>query len=509
MKYNYAQQKLASYKHPRQITLKSRQQGISTKKLARNLDRCIFIPGYEAGIQSYGKSESKKLATRAKLMWDRFPEVIKRYLGLSVIKMNSDEIMFSNGSILKIGNFRGDTLQSLHVSELGKIAKKYPDKAEELKAGAFQAVAQGNIISIESTAEGKSGLFYDMWQTAVRNLERGNKLTPLDFQPVFLSWVEDPDCQLEYDDEEDIIIPPDLEEYFTKVEENLYKLEIFGCNIKTLTLKQKWWYTKKREELRFKIKQEYPTFPEEAFEQSLEGTIYRNEYELLLSQKRIQSDLVIPNHPTIVSYDLGMNDTTDLVFVQVYKGRPRVIFHYQNKYQKIEFYSDIMKLLKKQLNLGSISLILPHDANVTEMQTGRTRLQEFRRLGWSCKVQPKQSILDGIEATRQFLKVALIDSQCGVVPEEIEEKDKYTTLIDAIQSYRWKYDKRLMVYLQTPEHDEASNPCDSLRYASLGIHYNKTIPYKENEDYSFKQNKFDFSRNVDNRTSGDYDGFAI
>jgi hypothetical protein len=48
---------------------------------------------------------------------------------------------FSNGSTLKIGNFRGDTLSFLHVSELAKIAKRFPEKAEELNSGAFEAVS--------------------------------------------------------------------------------------------------------------------------------------------------------------------------------------------------------------------------------------------------------------------------------------------------------------------------------------------------------------------------------
>ena len=131
-KRNRAQKKVNSYAHNRTIILKTRQQGISTDKLLDNLDKCIFIPGFEAGIQSYGKNESKKLANRVKLAWDRFPEIIKQFVHISVVKMNSDEIEFSNGSILKIGNFRGDTLQSLHVSELGKIARKFPEKAEDV-----------------------------------------------------------------------------------------------------------------------------------------------------------------------------------------------------------------------------------------------------------------------------------------------------------------------------------------------------------------------------------------
>ena len=141
MKLNYSQhQILQKYKHQRKIILKSRQQGISTLFLAYNLDSCITKHNYSAGVQSYGQDEALKLSQRAQLMWNEIPAAFKNALGVELLKCNQDGMFFSNGSVLRIGNFRGDTLQSLHVSELGKIAIKYPEKARELKTGAFEAV---------------------------------------------------------------------------------------------------------------------------------------------------------------------------------------------------------------------------------------------------------------------------------------------------------------------------------------------------------------------------------
>jgi len=480
MKLNHSQRKiLTQFKHPRKVILKSRQQGISTLYLAHNLDSCITKSNFSAGVQSYGKDEGEKLAERAKIMWDDMPKAFKDSLGITLVRSNTTLMEFSNGSTLRIGNFRGDTLQSLHVSELGKIAVKFPEKAKELKTGAFEAVGQGNRLTIESTAEGKHGLFYTTWLKAYNKAKLKLQLTPFDFEAIFLSWVVDPDCNIQVPVE----INAELEEYFKDIEAILdTKLE----------QTQKWWYATKLEALGEDMKREYPSYPEEAFEQSTEGTIYKVEYNKLLEEKRIQSDIVIKNYPCTVSYDLGMNDSTDLIFTQVYKGRPRIVYHYQNSGQNIEFYVDIMHKIRDQLELGPITTILPHDAQVREMQTGRTRLQEFRRLGVTAIVQPKQSIADGIQAVRQFLAVCLIDA------------DNCDELIEAIQVYRWKFDKRLQVYLQTPEHDEASNPCDSLRYSALGIPYNKTVP-THSED-----KKFDYERNI-SRTYDyrDYDGFAV
>ena len=444
MKLNPAQQKVVlDFRHNKKIILKSRQQGISTLYLLYYLDSCIFTPGIETGVQSYGKNESKKLARRAKLAWDRLPDVIKRAFNVRLEKYNADELVFSNGSTLKIGNFRGDTLQSLHVSELGKIAKKYPEKAKELKAGAFQAVSKNSKITIESTAEGKSGLFYEMWLKAMRHT---GEFGPFDFQPIFLSWVHDPDCLIDVEK----YIDDEKAKYFDWVEEQV------GC---VLTSQQKWWYVSKEEELTDMMKQEYPTTWEEAFEQSVEGTIYRKEFDHLIKHERIQSNLVTEGYPTYVSYDLGVNDKTVLQFCQIINGTPRLVYTYANKGENIEFYVKIMQSLKQ---FKIIQVLLPHDANVQELIAGRTRLEEFRRLGVPARLLKRVSVKDGINATRQLLKVLYID------------KDHCDDTVEAIQMYRWKYDQRVGVYLMTPEHDDSSNYMDSLKYLALGIHYNKT-----------------------------------
>ena len=68
--------------------------------------------------------------------------------------------------------YRGGTLQSLHISEFGKICRQFPDKATEIVTGAFEAVAKENTITIESTAEGREGYFYD-YCTELRIVKRG------------------------------------------------------------------------------------------------------------------------------------------------------------------------------------------------------------------------------------------------------------------------------------------------------------------------------------------------
>ena len=445
LKLNYAQRVLLSVMHPKTITLKSRQQGISTFKVAEGLDKCIYNDYTQAGIQSYGQSESKKLYKKALLMWEEYDKDILDILDIRLVSANAEGLTFSNGSVLKIGNFRGDTLSSLHVSELAKIAKKFPEKADELNTGAFEAVSTNSSISIESTAEGAAGLFYDMWRRAERRLALVGLegLTPLDFYPIFLSWTDDPDCNMEA-------------YYEPTAEDEKYFLEVEKYNKKQLTQSQRNWCAAKRSRLGDMFDKEYPFCPDAAFRVSVEGTYYKKQYEKLVKDKRIKKVEYTPGYPVFAVFDLGINDTMVLGYWQLVEGIPRLIDSYSNSGERIEHYVEVMRLQPYRIDM----VYLPHDAEVTELSTGRTRVQEFQRLGCFCQVLSKLSLQEGINATRQLLDIAEINDKCEDV-------------VDAIQLYRQKYDKRLKVFLGIPEHDDHSHPADMVRYASLALGFYK------------------------------------
>lgn len=446
MKLNPSQLKvLKKFNHTRKIILKSRQQGISTLYLAYNLDSCIFGEGFSAGIQSYGQDESNKLQRRAELMWDEFPQEIKDLLEIKMVANNQKGMEFSNRSILKIGNFRGDTLQSLHVSELGKIAKKFPEKAKELKTGAFQAVSTKNKITIESTAEGKSGMFYDMWTKAEIVEKSDRELTPLDFQAIFLSWIADSDCQLFTDYPVNSLV--------TKY---IYKLETeLGI---TLTKPQINWLAAKMDELGDSFNQEYPATPAMAFAQSVEGTYYEHEFKNLIIHPELYDD----NLKVHSSFDLGMNDTFSIGFFQVHpNGKTKIIGEYANNGHGLEHYWEMFLALTAKFGWVHGRTFVPHDIKVRELIAGKTRWTAMRELGFSPILVNKHRVQDGIEVTRQFLKDVEIQEDCELI-------------INCIQNYRKKYDSKYDVYLDAPVHDEHSHPADMLRYMAMGMKY-KTI----------------------------------
>jgi len=445
MVLNHAQRKvLTAFRHLRKIILKSRQQGISTLYLAYNLDSCLFRPGFQAGIQSYGQDEADKLSKRAELMWNELDQGVKDLLGLTLVSNNSKGMTFSNGSILKIGNFRGDTLQSLHVSELGKIAKKYPEKAKELKTGAFQAVSKDNNITIESTAEGSSGLFYDMWVKAEMLALQGKDLNPLDFQAIFLSWLEDPDCTLDYEVE----ISKELKQYFNDIENELeIKLED----------NQKSWYAAKYEELGEDMTQEYPTTPEEAFLAAKDGAYYGKLYrDHIVKKKRLKSDLYDPNLHVDVAFDIGYSDTMVAVFYQEFTDGARIVDEYHNSGEPIVHYTNMLKAKQKALGYRYSTVYLPHDAAKTELGSGKTIQGIFRENGVNTVILRRIGVVEGIELVRAWMEKMYVDSSL-------------TYIINTFINYSKQWDDKLGVWKDKPLHNEWSNPADAIRYMCIAL----------------------------------------
>lgn len=466
-KMNYSQFYVYSLKvlHPRTIILKSRQQGISTLFLIDFYDDMLVIPDLSVGMMAQDKPAAKKLLERVKLLESELNPAIKEFLELQTVTDNTDELGFSNGSKMYIRtSFRSTTLQRLHVSEYGKIAAEYPEKIEELKTGTLQALAQGNIAIIESTAEGHND-FKLQWDKSVLNKAIG-ALSPLDFQPIFLSWLEDPDCRLDFEKP----IDQTAEKYF----------EELG---KPVSLKQKWFWIAKREELGARVYQEYPATPDEAFQLDVEGAYYMNEYRTL----KIQPNLYNEQLAVHLTVDLGMNDDFPVIFWQKWPdGHIKIIGEYVSNNNGLQHYANVCKALSLAKGWCFGRTYVPHDVKVKEMTSDKTRWETMVKLGFRPILVKRHKLADGIEITRQFLKKVEVDSSC-------------TMVLSTIQNYRKKYDKKFGIYLDEPVHDVYSHPADALRQLAVGdknspISINEiwAIPKSLNYSYgSIKSNGFD------------------
>ncbi len=468
----------ASLWHPRLIILKSRQQGISTLWLVAFFDDAVFIPNFNIGLMAQGQDEAATLLDRTEVLWVNLHAFIKKFLNVAIATNNTKEFSLTNGSKFFIRtSFRSATLQRLHISEMGKIANKYPEKAKETKTGTLQALAQGNIGVVESTAEGDN-MFKSMWDSAEL---AGDELSPKDFMPVFLSWIDDPDCYIEKD------------QYINEVVAK-YFLEVEKLRGHKLSRGQKNFWVVQHRELGDKIYQEYPSTSIEAFMATRKGTYWAELYMTWVKgYSREVDNLYDPNLDVELAIDLGMNDTNSIVVFQTYRKEFRVFDEFADNGEMIKYYTDWMKSRPWFKNLTKV--ILPHDAEVKELTSGKTRTEVFESelefhedgtpTGIEIYVLPKtSSVNDDVDKVRQIIPNLWMDKTI--------EYMKYCFL-----GYQKEWDEKRERFKDQPEKNEAEQGASAIRYMVCGATggTNTTVKKRELEDIGGRNSDGLYNRN--------------
>ena len=196
-KPNWAQKEILDGLHNLNIILKARQLGITTLFAIFYLDMCLWNTDINAAIIADRQKNSLEIfQDKVKFAYDCLPAAIKAMVPAR--RDNANELRFENGSVYRVGtSLRGGTVQFLHISEFGKICRESPDKAEEIITGALNTVQVGQFITIESTAEGRSGAFFNMIQNCRDRELKGLPLGPMDYKMFFLPWHKHSEYSLE------------------------------------------------------------------------------------------------------------------------------------------------------------------------------------------------------------------------------------------------------------------------------------------------------------------------
>ena len=439
-KLNHAQKILYDNMWYCNIILKSRQLGMSTFVCMLFLDRCLFNHNLSAGIIAHTVEDAQAMFRRIKIAYDSLPDSLKGY-----IKADNDTaqmLNFSNGSSLRVGtSMRSSTLQLLHVSEFGKISKKYPDKAREIITGSLNTIAVGQYCFIESTAEGREGYFYDMCKKAQADHFKGDKLSPGQFRFHFFPWFCDSSCVVG----SVAHISDELHQYF------------IGLSVQGITLsqEQKNWYALKHAIQADDMKREFPSTPDECWEVSNAGTYYAKYMTQVRIEKRICHVAWEESVPVHTAWDLGYNDSTSIIFFQVVGKEIRIIDYVEGSGESLSHWLGIVKskpyIYDKHL--------APHDIMVHEYTSGMTRQSSARKMGMNLIAVPKVDIIPGIDAARNILNNCWFDAV------------KCEQLIKCLENYKKMWDDRHGCWQSQPLHDYSSHGADAFRTLATGLHY--------------------------------------
>ncbi len=442
---NAHQEQFLADRHGMDVVLKARQLGYTTVIQLDMLDDCLFVPNLSAGVIAHNLVDAKAFfKDKIKFAYDNLPAVFRR--AVSAENDSAESLRFSNGSSVRVGvSLRSGTLQRLHISEYGKLCAKFPDRAEEVKTGAFNTVAVGQNITVESTAEGRAGEFHDMVKRARNIADEGKSLTALDFKFHFTAWWQD-DGNVMF---EDVLITSDWQEYFDKIEGHPW-LKSRGVKLRP---EQKAWYVKKAEQQGEKMTQEHPSHPDEAFQASVEGAYLIKQMAKVRSEGRI-CRIPILDIPVYTTWDLGVGDAMTICFWQNVGMERRLIDYYENSGEGFAHYAKVLS--DKGYNYSEHHM--PHDADHRRLgKDAKSAKQHAEECGIKpVRVVPRiASEQDGIEASRAFLPMVWIN------------EERCQRLIDCLDSYRKEWDEKLGVWKDKPLHDQFSHGYKAFETAAV------------------------------------------
>jgi hypothetical protein len=441
--------------HTRNAVLKARQKGFSTLMQIIGLDQCLFNDNFTSNTIADTLPNAGKLFRKAAFAYERLPETIKANRPLK--SQTTSEMVFANGSSFSVGtSARGGTVQFLHVSEMGKIAKKYPEKAREIVTGAFEAVPLNGVIVVESTAEGNGGEFFDICDAALKSREAKAALTGLDFKLHFYPWFDSPEYRISADG---VIFTDADRKYFREVEAK--------TGVK-LDEEQRAWYVKKRISLKRDMKREYPATIKESFEQAVEGAIYGEEMTTLRERGRICSIPIDLLEPVNTFWDLGSSDHTAIWLHQRVGAWDHFVGYMHGTKTGLRKWWDELEKWREANGVSKWGRhYLPHDGEAErqgeEIESAKTILEALGVK--NIEIVPRVASLSiGIDKTRTVMvKSVRIDSEACVEG------------IKCLDSYQYEWDEKRGQWKADPLHNWASNGADAFRQHAQGYQASEPV----------------------------------
>lgn len=203
-----------------------------------------------------------------------------------------------------------------------------------------------------------------------------------------------------------------------------------------------------------------------SFDIAIIGAYYGKQIKQLRADGRICNVPHAAGHEVYTFWDLGIDDSTTIWFLQTIGLEKRFIDYYENSGEGLSHYAKILK--EKPYVYGDH--YLPHDVEVRELGTGVSRRETLEKLGIRPiktveRSRDSQAVLMGIDAARNAL------SECWF------DKEKCARGLTALEAYHAVYDEERRKLGNSPEHDWTSHAADAFRTFAVG-HKPKTAPLK-------------------------------
>jgi len=183
------------------------------------------------------------------------------------------------------------------------------------------------------------------------------------------------------------------------------------------------------------------------------GSIYGKELEASVEAGRICNVPYDPSVPVDTWFDLGIGDSTAVWFTQSVGRAIHVIDFYENRNEGLPHYCHVLN--SKGYLYGTHNA--PHDIEVRELGSGKSRRETAYDLGLNFRVVPKLPLEDGIHAAQM------------IIPRCWFDRDACKVGLEALRHYHRAYNERTRSFRSSPVHDWSSHAADAWRYFAVGL----------------------------------------
>lgn len=407
----------------RVVILKARQQGLSTYTSAYLYFRLSQMAAKKGLVIAHKADSSRTLFQMYQRIHAEMPELLRpstKYSNrkeLAFDKLDTSLIVATAGGD---GVARGETINFAHLSEVAFWPTA--TAADNLNA-MLQAIPNENDtgIFVESTANGMSGVFYDLWMGAVRG-ENG-------FIPFFSPWF----------DSEEYRLP--VPEHFERTYDEMEMAERYGLDDGQLMFRRQ----KIAQNGREAFMQEYPSNAEEAFISSGRPVFNPEQLQEMIHaapepiQRLAMEDGVFREHPRgelqvfhkhdpqevyTIGADVGMGIRNgDFSVAQVLDSSRRQVAIWRGLVHP-DYFADILNALGFHYNTARVAVEnnnhgiltavrlgrdLSYPNTYTDVSEGKLDDQHSLSIGFRTTVKTKPLIIDRLRASLREREIQIND----------------------------------------------------------------------------------------------------
>ena len=189
-----------------------------------------------------------------------------------------------------------------------------------------------------------------------------------------------------------------------------------------------------------------------SFIAAVPGAIFGKEIQAIEEQGQITH---VPHDPALrvdTHWDLGVGDSTSIWFTQsAGRGALHVIDYFEARGEGLPFYAKVLD--ERNYLYGTHNA--PHDIEVRELGSGKSRRETAWDLGINFRVLPKLPLEDGLHAGKLLIPRAWFD------------RENCKQGLEALRFYHRKYDERNRTFRTSVTHDWSSHAADAWRYCSI------------------------------------------